>query len=1109
MENNRECEDRMTVRRPFRMSFFALIFALILSSFQTLSAQNRKLEGTVFDEQGEPVIGATIRDLSSKRTTTTNIDGKFTLQIPENATINVTYIGCVPQNITVNSKTTFLKITLKPKVQELEETVVTALGIRRDAKSLTYGRQTVKMDDEMTQTRDANLLNMLQGKVSGVQIISGGGPGSSTRVVIRGNNSITGNNQPLYVIDGIPIMNDMGENGELDYGNAAANINPDDIESIEILKGANASALYGSDGANGVILITTKKAQARAGWGVSFSSNVQLSRLYQYPAYQNIYGSGMNAEINQNALNMTGKNGLNTTYNPNLPWGIFNLTSQDASDRSYGLPMLGFPIIGRGGELRSYSPNKNNISDLYKTGIAWTNSLSFDKVTDKASIRFSYTVLTANDVVKDWNERTRHSFNLRTQSKLTDRLTADVNASYTYDAMDNRGYRNSSSRNPLFILGNLPRDTSVEELIPWKDGNGKPFNLNGGFTNPYWLLYELPNHDTKHWFMGNITLNYRILNYLNFRLRIATDLQTARGWEYTNMYSQFDTDGQFKEFSQMAQNNNIEAMLNFNKRFKKDWNLTASMGYSWQHRRNERTNLTVGTTSQPDMPSLANNGAILTGNDSYDGKEKVSVFAMANVGYKDMVYLDGTVRNDWSSTLSPGNNSYSYWSTGLSFILTQAFEIPKEILTFGKLRGSVATVGNDAPFDSLYDGLNLANTYLGMPYYMTDNTRKNPNLKPEQTTSYEVGADFRFWNNRISVDFTYYWKSTTDQIMRASVSSASGYRERFVNAGEIQNRGAELTASITPVKTKNFEWTTIFNWSKNNSKIVSLTPGVDRYQVRAAGADGCISYVEVGKPYGQMYGTDWQRDAAGNVIADSSGKPLEQKDVYIGHVEPDFLGGWKNQFRYKGFDFSFLFDFKKGGLFYSETAYKGNNMGNSIKSLEGRDEYFFSKWVLDESDQERAGYLRPTDVPFPADNLANRVPYMDGARPKGVYFPGRVFEASIEGIGGHPVVNDWVKPDVMFCHISGRNAKMNTYDATYVKLREVALGYTFPKKLLRKTPFQSLRLSAVGRNLAILFQNTPQGIDPEATSTTGNGQGFEQGYPLPTATYGFDLKVTF
>lgn len=213
-----------------------------------------------------------------------------------------------------------------------------------------------------------------------------------------------------------------------------------------------------------------------------------------------------------------------------------------------------------------------------------------------------------------------------------------------------------------------------------------------------------------------------------------------------------------------------------------------------------------------------------------------------------------------------------------------------------------------------------------------------------------------------------------------------------------KNRGAELTASITPVKTKNFEWTTIFNWSKNNSKIVSLTPGVDRYQVRAAGADGCISYVEVGKPYGQMYGTDWQRDAAGNVIADSSGKPLEQKDVYIGHVEPDFLGGWKNQFRYKGFDFSFLFDFKKGGLFYSETAYKGNNMGNSIKSLEGRDEYFFSKWVLDESDQERAGYLRPTDVPFPADNLANRVPYMDGARPKGVYFPGRVFEASIEGI---------------------------------------------------------------------------------------------------------------
>lgn len=1081
------------------------IVAWLIFFMLPLSAQNVRITGVVVDHSGDPLPGANVVVVGkSSAGTITDMDGKFSLSVPSQSALTVSFLGYKTRTVRL-SKETQLRIVLEEDAKALGEVVVTALGISREAKSLGYARQAIDTKS-LQDTRDPNLLNSLSGKVAGVNFISNGGPLSSTRVEIRGNNSLTGNNQPLYVIDGVPISNSMGESGDLDYGNPASAINPDDIESIEVLKGANASALYGSDAANGVILITTRKATKKQGWGISYNYNMQFSYLSEFPMYQNVYGvaHGVNPGDNRgtNYPTSTPKNGY--SYDPNLPYGIYVFNWQGQNQRSWGLPMLGFDVVGRNNEIRSYSPSKETVTNMYGTGSTLTNSLSIDKVFNGASIRFGYTGINYKGILENFDQMKRHMFNLRTNLNITSWLSAEATVNYQIENTDNRDFKGDSNRNPLRSIMNLPRDATLSEMIPWKDVNGRPFSRDG-FYNPYWLINECTNGDDRDWFRGNISFTIKPTKKLSVRMRASADTQTKKGWKFDNYYSMWDIDGRYEVFNESSTNYNYEGLVTYSTSFK-DISFNANAGASMQKSQWKKITSIVEQLAAPEIKSLSNNASILKGQQGYNGKEKQSVYGMLSLGYKG-IFVDGTFRNDWSSSLPKANNSYFYASGSASLVLTDIFPaIKSKALTFAKLRGSIARVGNDCGFDQLINGYNYGGLFRAdMPWFTGETYRKNPDLKPETTISKEIGAEVSFFDRRLTADITYYAKSTRDQIVQSSLSYLSGYQRRLINSGEISNKGWEVSLTATPVKTRTFEWTTIFNWSKNNSMVESLPDGIDKIEI-GNGMYDTKSYAEVGKPYGALYAHTFKRDEAGNILCSIDGSPKEAPDLkYVGGIQADWRGGWNNQFRIGNFGVSFMVDFQKGGKFLSQSATMGATDGQTIQSLEGRDDYFFSSRILGESDEEIYGFMKPEYT-----NNPNKygVTYPDWLRAKGVVVENCVYDSDVEGLAGQPI-KGYARPEQYWLHYTRRNMERFIYDASFIKLREVTISYDLPKKWLRKLPIQSIRLAGVGRNIATLFSNTPRGLDPQATSTTGNAQGFERGFNLPSATYGFDIKVSF
>jgi TonB-linked SusC/RagA family outer membrane protein len=1093
--------NKMREKKNRKQFSHCILWLCMLLIAHPVFAQNDqiKLRGTVLDENGESIIGASVTAIGLPMGTVTDLEGKFTLNVKPNAIVQISYMGFVSQNINVNRRTE-ITVILKEDTKELNEVVITALGINRDTKSLPYRTQSVDTEG-LDETRDPNLLNMLSGKVAGVQFISNGGALSSTRVVIRGENSVTGDNQPLYVIDGVPIMNNMGDDAELglDFGNAASAINPDDVENVEVLSGANASALYGSDAANGVILITTKKASRKSGLGITFKSNIQFNKLNQFPAYQNMYGAGINGILN--GYNFQGQNG----WDPEMPLNIPNMTTSAFGQQSFGLPLLGFQVIGRDGQLKGYSPAPETITNMYEMGTQITNSVSVDRATDLLSFRFSYTNVDYDDILDNFNEMSRNTFNLRTTAKIAKFLDADVSVQYVKENVSNRGYRSDNPRNPLNVITNLPRDASYRELQTWKHEDGTPI-VNNGFYNPYWLLNEMSNADNKDWLLASLTLNLTFTNYLKLRLKASSDYQASEGWDFTNYYTPFDTDGQYNERQSKAFNNNYEALLMFNKRFGK-FSLIANAGTSNQKQERKELISNVGSLLMPNVKSLANNAGTASTGQRYLAKEKIGVYGQANIGYKDFVYLDATARNDWSSTL-PSPHSYFYYSGGASFILTEALKINKKILSYAKFRASYAKTGKDANFDDLLNGYLYGGFFKGnMTWYAGEAVSKNATLKPEHTTSTEFGGDFRFLNNRLSVDFTYYQKSTKNQIIRSSVSASSGFSSRMFNSGEVQNKGYELSVRATPVKTKKFEWSVSANWSKNISKVKSLMEGVERIELANWNGRSVQIFAEVGQPYGVMYGVDYKYNENGDILCDAAGRPKSADEtVCFGKVSPDWLAGISNTFRYKDFDLGFHADFKKGGLLWSYSMYQGCRYGNSIESLHGRDEWIMSQIILGENDTERKGYLEANRT---NSNQNYQYGYIDAGRDNGAMLSGRrVYDDEVPDLAGQECING-LKPTNYYSDDVLKSMRRYLYDASYIKLRTVSVGYNLPKSLLIKTPFSSIRVAAVGRNVWTFHQKTPKGLDPEATSSSGNGQGIEKGFNLPQANYGFDIKISF
>ncbi len=1078
----------------------SLILILMLFSASVMQAQNRTVKGTVSDAQGEPIIGANVVIVGGTKGVITDLDGKYSIQVPENgAVLKFSYIGFKTKSFNVVKEKNVLNVTLEEDAVMLEQTVVTAMDLRRDEKSLSTAFQ--KMDVEsMTENRDAGFVNMLAGKVAGLQVISNGAAGSAT-VRIRGANSISGNNQPLYVIDGVPIINDV-TGGEIDYGNPANSINPDDIENIVVLKGANASALYGSDAANGAILITTKKAGQRNGLGVTYSTNVQFTEFSQYPIYQNIYGGGhINRFENNKANSFNGD--VKVPYDPNLPYGIQRMGGYDNS-RSWGMPMLGFQVVGRNGELKSYVPTPANTTSMYQTAYSWTNSVSIERATEHVSTRIGFTNLRSDDVLEGLNNLTRNAFNVRSNVKLTKSLDVDLNGRYTHENVKNRSYRNNSDRNPIYTLMDMPRDLSIQEMYPWKDENGKPTALQ--FKSPVWMLNELSNQDKKEWLLADVTVNYKITKDLKLRLKAALDLNMKEGYEFRNMYTPGDADGFYKEFTEKSRNYTYEAMLSYNKTWK-DFNISASVGANSQDFLFKKQNSEIGTLATSDFISLTNNGATVKSWPEYNAKKKQAVYGTASIGYKDFIYVDVTGRNDWSSALPSDNRSYFYSSYGVSFVLTELVKnIPKDWLSYAKIRGSYAKVGNDTGFDQLLNGFSYNTSYLGdMAWFESENKRKTNSLKPESTTSFETGLDLRFLKDRASLSFTYYNKNTKNQILTSTINGVSGYGEALFNAGEVKNWGYEVTLGVVPFRNKDWEWKVDINWAKNNSEVVSLANGMD-YMTLTTVQNSVELRIVKGEPLVSLYCREpWKTNDEGQVLVGANGRPLSGEAKFLASVEPKWTGSIRTSLRWKDLTFSAMLDIRMGGHVWSETAFQSSRNAQSIMSLGGRTEHLFSDLILNEGDQ--TGYLGILDPKYVPNGKSNI--YMDASRPKGMNIPGAVYDSSVPGLAGQPC-QAWIKPIDYWTNDSGKNGELYLYDASYVKLKEISLGYNIPKNWLRKIGFiQSMRVSAVGRNVAILHQKTPKGIDPEATSSMGIQQGLERGFNLPTSSYGFDFKITF
>lgn len=1024
-----------------------LVFlASILCVSNIVYAQNYTLRGNVKDVNNEPLIGVNVVEKGTSTGSVTDINGNFSFSVSEGATIVFSYIGYESQEITLNGEPNIV-VTLIEDSEMLEEVVITALGIQRSARALSYATQGVDTES-MTEAKSSNFVQSLSGKISGVQVIQPGLNNGTARIVIRGNNSVTGDNQPLFVIDGMPLDNSSIDTGNIDYGNGAAAINPEDVESIEVLKGANASALYGSRAANGVILITTKTG--KQGFTVNVSSNTMFQTLTEFPEYQNAYGVGTSFYID----------------NKNVP------PSSVTNYRSWGSPMIGQPVIGLDGKLKSYLPQPHNVRDFYETAKALTNSVSVEGGDKNNRYRLSFTNNYSTSVVDNFNIGNRSTFFLSLNNQLTDWLSLESRISYIYDKVLNRQYSRSDNKNPMNSYGHMSRSTSLSELEVWKDAQGNEIGTHRNFSNPYWIINENRNEDLRKRLISSFNLNVDITDDLRFNLRAGIDTYNWNGFTFVNKGGMNQKDGNMGTFQRELENYDVQALLSYNKRWNK-FSLTANTGaimYS-----NSQTSYTqrINSLLQPGLINISNSAEYPEATQNLSRRKINSIFAATSLGFNDYLYLDITGRNDWSSTLPLQNNSYFYPSFGTSFIFTDAFEMNKSIFTFGKLRASYAIVGSDTSPYRVYDSYSFDGIFNGVTLGSLSRTMNNRDLKPEKTYSWEFGADLRFLKNRLGLDFTYYKTRTENQIINAQLPTSTGYQNRLYNAGEIQNDGIEIMLYGTPIETSDFKWDVNLNWAKNNSLVVSLIDGVDRFQL-----DNNSSYIyvfaEVGKPFGFMRGLGVARDELGRMLmADGGGELMRVPDMPFGTSSPDWIGGITNSFNYKNFDFNFLLDFKKGGVMYSATYSRMLTNGMLAETLFGRDDYYISKVIFGESDSELSGGAYWDAV------------YSDGSSAKRFMSP------------------------QSFAYTRPNIAEFVMFDASYIKLREITLGYSVPKAIISKAKLQRLKLSLVGRNLWTIHKNTPKGFDPEASQRAGNGQGIENGSMPPSAMYGFDIKLTF
>ncbi|MCZ4245828.1 SusC/RagA family TonB-linked outer membrane protein [Pedobacter punctiformis] len=1055
-----------------------LLFGLFwLFTIFSLSARGQgKLSGSVTDKaDGLPIPGVSIRVEGKNTGAITDTNGQFSIQAASGDVLSISYIGYQTQTFKINNAGK-IQIALEQAKNNLQEVVITALGINKEKKSLGYAIQEVKGSD-LAEAKESNLVNALAGKVAGVNITNSQGNMGSSRIVIRGETSISGNNQPLFVVDGVPVDNSqLGAGGSRDFANAISDINSEDIETISVLKGPNAAALYGSRAANGVIIIKTKSGKRGKASSISINSSTTFEDLLVLPEYQDVFGQGSNGEFSY----VNGKDkGVN-----------------DGVDESWGPKMDGrlIPQFNSNGVAVPFVPHPNNVRDFFETGHTLNNGVSFTGGGDAYNYRFSYNNSAQKGVIPN-SELNKNSFGLNTSFDLLPKLKLDLSANYVRTSSDNLpgagGKRSTSTMLQFLWFG---RQVDVGALKNYIGADGQPFNWNNSYySNPYFIAYENTVAQRRDRLIGTVGLTYQINSTLKANFHTGNDyyndrrkLKVAYGTNGTPL-------GSYQEVGYTVNENNTEASLSFNKHLNKDFNLDVLAGGNLRSKFNEENNQTAQNLAVAGIYTLKNSRDPLISSNSF-GKLKVySVFSSAQLGFRDYAYLNVTARNDWSSTLPAKNNSYFYPSVNGSLILSEAFDWKSDVLTFAKLRGGWSRVGKDT------DPYQLLNTYSFNPVFgsypllsLTDRYL-NPDLKPEYTNSSEIGFELAFLKSRIRLDVSAYNTNSFNQIFNADVSSGTGFSQKLINAGRINNKGVEVQLGLTPVKqTGGLQWDVNVNYSLNRSKVVELDPE-GNFQNVILGSGGVQVLASVGQPYGTLFGTTYLRNANGDILVNSSGyAQVDPTKHVLGVYTPKWIGSINNDFSYKGFTLGFLVDAKVGGLIYSGTHATGFTTGVLAETLPGRDE-------------EHGGlpyYYPGNNKTLAAVQLSSHSSTAPGAAT--VYHDGVIFD----GVRADGSKNTSVLSAQQYYKAIANVNEAHVFSATAIRLREVSLGYNLPKNLISKVGLTNARFTLIGRNLWIIHKNVPN-IDPETAFATDNAQGLESLQLPTTRSYGFSLNLTF
>jgi TonB-linked SusC/RagA family outer membrane protein len=1054
-----------------KIMFPAILFLLLLSPF--VRAQNISISGTVKSSSGETLPGVSIFVKGTKQAVTSNGAGSFTIMVTGKSTLVFSYIGFATKELEVSGDTQALNVVLNDADNALDEVVVTALGISRQKKSLGYAVQELK-GESLTEARESNLVNALAGKVAGVRVTNSQGDMGSSRIVIRGETSISGNNQPLFVVDGIPVDNSqLNSAGARDYANTISDINPNDIESISVLKGPNAAALYGSRAAAGVVIIKTKSGKSKKGLGVSFNSNGVIESLLTLPKYQDIFGQGSEGKFSY----VDGK-GAGTN---------------DGVDESWGPRMDGrlIPQFFSKGVAVPFVANPDNVRDFFETGYSLSNGIAVEDAGEKFDYRLSYNNLKQVGVVPN-SGQDKNSFAMNTTLRITPKLTLTANANYSKLGSDNLpGTGGSRSTSTMLQFTWFGRQVDINQLKNYRDENGNTFNWNNSYySNPYWVAYENTVSQNRNRIIGNIGLNYKINDGLNFNFRSGTDYYNDRRKIRIAYGTNGTPFGSYTESAFTVNESNTDATLNYTKQLNDDFSLEALLGTNIRSRYIEQNDQSAPRLAVAGLYTLNNSRDPLTSSNNYSKLKSYSGYASAQIGFRNYLFVNVTARNDWSSTLPAQNRSYFYPSFNGSLVLTEAFDIKSEVLDYAKIRGGWSKVGKDA------DPYRLINTYSfnapfgSNPQLSPSATDLNPDLKPETTTSSELGAEAVLFNKRLRFDVSLYNTNSYDQILSVDVSQSTGFRSKLLNAGKINNKGVEVQLGVTPIR-KQLTWDIDMNYAANRSKVIELDQaGLLQNYVVATNSAQVIA--AVGQPYGTLFGNAFLRDGVGNIIVNATGAPqTDPTKRVLGKYTPDWIGGISNTFTYKGISLGVLIDASFGGSIYNGTYATGTYTGVLASTLPGR-----------------AAEFGGISYYYPGNVKANgTVRLADGATvPAGVtvYDDGMIFD----GVTADGKRNEKILSAQTYYKSFRTIDEANIFDASYVKLREIKLSYNLPSKWIRPLSLQGVSVSLVGRNLAILHRNVAD-IDPEVAFNTGNGQGLESLSNPTTRSYGINLNIKF